>query len=98
MCIRDSYQTTPSTVSSIAAGTVTYADELEGFGKVIVIDHGDGYISIYSGLSEIEVAKGYAVAAGNRLGISGTLPSGMEGLYLEVRYNGQAMNPLSWIS
>ena len=92
------YQTTPSTVSSIAAGTVTYADELEGFGKVIVIDHGDGYVSIYSGLSEIEVAKGYAVAAGNRLGISGTLPSGMEGLYLEVRYNGQAMNPLSWIS
>lgn len=92
------YQTTPAIVSSIAAGTVTYADELEGFGKVIVIDHGDGYISIYSGLSEIEVAKGYAVAAGNRLGISGTLPSGMEGLYLEVRYNGQAMNPLSWIS
>lgn len=92
------YQTTPTIVSSIAGGTVTYADELEGFGKVIVIDHGDGYISIYSGLSEIEVAKGYAVAAGNRLGISGTLPSGMEGLYLEVRYNGQAMNPLSWIS
>ena len=92
------YQTTPAIVSSIAGGTVTYADELEGFGKVIVIDHGDGYISIYSGLSEIEVAKGYAVAAGNRLGISGTLPSGMEGLYLEVRYNGQAMNPLSWIS
>lgn len=92
------YQTTPSTVSSIAAGTVTYADELEGFGKVIVIDHGDGYISIYSGLSEIEVAKGYAVAAGSRLGVSGTLPSGMEGLYLEVRYNGQTMNPLSWIS
>ncbi|ARC50978.1 hypothetical protein A6J88_06845 [Neisseria mucosa] len=92
------YQTTPAIVSSIAGGTVTYADELEGFGKVIVIDHGDGYISIYSGLSEIEVAKGYAVAADNRLGISGTLPSGMEGLYLEVRYNGQAMNPLSWIS
>ena len=92
------YQTTPAIVSSIAGGTVTYADELEGFGKVIVIDHGDGYISIYSGLSEIEVAKGYAVAAGSRLGISGTLPSGMEGLYLEVRYNGQAMNPLSWIS
>ena len=92
------YQTTPSTVSSIAGGTVTYADELEGFGKVIVIDHGDGYISIYSGLSEIEVAKGYAVAAGSRLGVSGTLPSGMEGLYLEVRYNGQAMNSLSWIS
>ena len=40
------YQTTPAIVSSIAGGTVTYADELEGFGKVIVIDHGDGYISI----------------------------------------------------
>ena len=92
------YQTTPAIVSSIAGGTVTYADELEGFGKVIVIDHGDGYISIYSGLSEIEVAKGYAIAAGSRLGVSGTLPSGMEGLYLEVRYNGQTMNPLSWIS
>ena len=92
------YNTVPAPVSSIASGTVTFAGELEGYGKVVVLDHGDGYVSIYSGLNEIDIAQNYAVNAGNKIGISGTLPSGETGLYLEVRYNGQVMNPLSWIN
>ena len=92
------YNTVPAPVSSIASGTVTFAGELEGYGKVIVLDHGDGYVSIYSGLSEIDIAQNYAVNAGSKIGTSGTLPSGETGLYLEVRYNGQVMNPLSWIN
>ena len=92
------YNTVPTPVSSIASGTVTFAGELEGYGKVVVLDHGDGYVSIYSGLNEIDTAQNYAVNAGSKIGTSGTLPSGETGLYLEVRYNGQVMNPLSWIN
>ena len=92
------YHTVPAPVSSIASGTVTFAGELEGYGKVVVLDHGDGYVSIYSGLSEIDITQNYAVNAGSKIGTSGTLPSGETGLYLEVRYNGQVMNPLSWIN
>lgn len=92
------YNTVPAPVSSIASGTVTFAGELEGYGKVVVLDHGDGYVSIYSGLNEIDIAQNYAVNTGSKIGTSGTLPSGETGLYLEVRYNGQVMNPLSWIN
>lgn len=92
------YNTVPAPVSSIASGTVTFAGELEGYGKVVVVDHGDDYVSIYSGLNEIDTAQNYAVNAGSKIGTSGTLPSGETGLYLEVRYNGQVMNPLSWIN
>ena len=92
------YNTVPAPVSSIASGTVTFAGELEGYGKVVVLDHGDGYVSIYSGLNEIDIAQNYAVNASSKIGTSGTLPSGETGLYLEVRYNGQVMNPLSWIN
>ena len=92
------YNTVPAPISSIASGTVTFAGELEGYGKVVVLDHGDGYVSIYSGLNEIDTAQNYAVNAGSKIGTSGTLPSGETGLYLEVRYNGQVMNPLSWIN
>ena len=92
------YNTVPAPVSSIASGTVTFAGELDGYGKVVVLDHGDGYVSIYSGLNEIDTAQNYAVNAGSKIGTSGTLPSGETGLYLEVRYNGQVMNPLSWIN
>ncbi|HHS0759425.1 TPA: peptidoglycan DD-metalloendopeptidase family protein [Neisseria meningitidis] len=91
------YSTAPATVESIAPGTVSYADELDGYGKVVVVDHGENYISIYAGLSEISVGKGYMVAAGSKIGSSGSLPDGAEGLYLQIRYQGQVLNPSSWI-
>ncbi|ENX0784659.1 peptidoglycan DD-metalloendopeptidase family protein [Neisseria gonorrhoeae] len=91
------YSTAPATVESIAPGTVSYADELDGYGKVVVIDHGENYISIYAGLSEISADKGYTVAAGSKIGTSGSLPDGEEGLYLQIRYQGQVLNPSGWI-
>ncbi|MBH6340859.1 peptidoglycan DD-metalloendopeptidase family protein [Neisseria meningitidis] len=91
------YSTAPATVESIAPGTVSYADELDGYGKVVVVDHGENYISIYAGLSEISVGKGYMVAAGSKIGSSGSLQDGEEGLYLQIRYQGQVLNPSSWI-
>lgn len=91
------YSTAPATVESIAPGTVSYADELDGYGKVVVIDHGENYISIYAGLSEISAGKDYTVAAGSKIGTSGSLPDGEEGLYLQIRYQGQVLNPSGWI-
>ncbi|HFC3006412.1 TPA: peptidoglycan DD-metalloendopeptidase family protein [Neisseria gonorrhoeae] len=91
------YSTAPATVESIAPGTVSYADELDGYGKVVVIDHGENYISIYAGLSKISAGKGYTVAAGSKIGTSGSLPDGEEGLYLQIRYQGQVLNPSGWI-
>lgn len=91
------YSTAPAAVESIAPGTVSYADELDGYGKVVVVDHGENYISIYAGLSEISVGKGYSVASGSKIGTSGSLPDGEEGLYLQIRYQGRVLNPSSWI-
>lgn len=89
--------TPPSAVQSIAAGDVAYAASLRGYGNTVIVDHGDGYLSIYTGLSSINVAAGNRVGARQSLGRSGRLPSGEDGLYFEIRYRNQAMNPLSWL-
>lgn len=90
-------QTPPAAVQNIAAGEVAYAGDLRGYGNTIIIDHGDGYVSIYTGLSSIAVSNGAKVNARQNLGNSGTLPSGEQGLYFELRYHNRAMNPLAWV-
>lgn len=84
-------------VHSIASGTVAYAAYLQGYGNTIIIDHGEGYISIYTGLASIGVTANHTIDAGQNIGISGKLPDGQNGLYFEIRYHNQAMNPLSWL-
>lgn len=91
------FATQPTGVSSVAAGTVAYAGGLSGYGNTVVIDHGGGYVSVYTGLNSIGVGGGNSVGAGSYIGTSGTLPAGEQGLYFEIRYRNQPMNPLSWI-
>ncbi len=91
------FSTGSAPVQSIAAGTVAYAGPLSGYGNMVVLDHGDGYVSVYSGLSSVSVGSGGSVGAGRTIGTSGSLPTGEQGLYLEIRYRRQPMNPLSWI-
>ncbi|KLT72539.1 peptidase M23 [Neisseria arctica] len=91
------FATAPAPVQSIASGTVAYAGSLSGYGNIVIIDHGDSYLSVYSGLSNIAVGNGSRISAGSRIGTSGTLPSGEQGLYFEIRHRQQAMNPLSWV-
>ncbi|WP_107928385.1 murein hydrolase activator EnvC family protein [Neisseria animaloris] len=91
------FATGSAPVQSIAAGTVAYAGPLSGYGNMVVLDHGDGYVSVYSGLSGISVSGGSSVTSGRTIGTSGSLPSGEQGLYLEIRYRSQPMNPLSWV-
>lgn len=89
--------TPPAGVQSIAAGEVAYISNLRGYGTTVVIDHGDGYMSVYSGLSSVSVGSGSSVAARQTIGTSGTLPAGEQGLYFEIRYRSRAINPLSWV-
>lgn len=91
-------RTPPAAVHSIAAGEVAYAAPLQGYGNTVIIDHGDGYLSIYTGLSQISAGNGSQVSARQPIGRSGSLPDGESGLYFEIRYRNQAMNPLSWVN
>lgn len=84
-------------VHSVAAGDVVYAAPLSGYGNTVVVDHGSGYVTVYSGLAGVSVSSGQNVNARSVLGSSGSLPSGEAGLYFEVRYQNRAMNPLSWV-
>ncbi|WLT01475.1 murein hydrolase activator EnvC family protein [Snodgrassella alvi] len=84
-------------VHSISNGNVVYAAFLQGYGNTVIIDHGEGYISIYTGLSSVNVSAGSILSSGQTIGISGKLLDGQNGLYFEIRYHNQAMNPLSWL-
>lgn len=90
-------ETVPTGVQSIAEGKVSYAANLPGYGNTVIVDHGSGYMSIYTGLSKISVREGENIGGGANLGISGKLPAGEEGVYFELRYRNQAMNPRSWV-
>lgn len=90
-------ETAPTGVKTIAEGSVSYAANLPGYGNTVIIDHGSGYMSVYTGLSKIGVAEGSQVSNGQNIGTSGKLPAGEEGVYFELRYRNQAMNPRSWV-
>ena len=88
----------PTAVRSIAEGEVAYAAPLQGYGNTVIVDHGSGYLSIYTGLSQISAGAGSRVSARQTIGRSGSLPDGENGLYFEIRYRNQAMNPASWVN
>jgi len=86
-------------VKSVAAGLVVFADWLRGFGNLLIIDHGDGYLTVYGNNESLfkqagdKVRSGEAVAS---VGNSGGNPE--SGLYFELRHQGQALDPLKWVS
>lgn len=85
-------------VSAIADGDVVFADWLEGFGNVLVIDHGSGYLSLYGNNSTLLKASGDTVRRGEsvaRVGNSGGQPQ--TGLYFEIRWQGKPVSPTSWL-
>lgn len=88
-----------SDVKSIAAGQVVFADWLRGFGNLIVIDHGDGYLSVYGNNQALLRESGAQVKAGDTVasvGNSGGNPD--SGLYFELRHQGRALDPMKWIN
>ncbi|POP45316.1 murein hydrolase activator EnvC [Superficieibacter electus] len=87
-----------SEVKAIADGRVILADWLQGYGLVVVVEHGKGDMSLYGYNQSALVSVGTQVRAGQAIALVGN--SGGQGrpsLYFEIRRQGQAVNPLPWL-
>ncbi len=84
-------------VRAIADGRVLFANWLRGYGLLIVLDHGDGYMSLYGHNQTILPAVGEVVRRNERIGLVGQ-SGGRENpaLYFEIRVRGDAVNPVQW--
>lgn len=87
-----------ASVRVVADGTVRYVGEFLGYGRVVIVDHGDRYHSLYAHLDGFWVAKGDSVKAGTAIGTVGksgslTQPT----LHFEIRHKGTAINPMDWL-
>ncbi len=85
-------------VRSIAYGRVAFADWLRGYGLLMIIDHGDGFMSLYGHNDSLLKAVGDWVQPGETISLSGINSTlGSAGLYFELRKDGKAINPGGWI-
>ena len=85
-------------VKAIAAGQVVFSDWLRGFGNLIIVDHGEGYMSLYSNNESLYKQVGERVRPGDALasvGNSGGQPD--TGLYFEMRHQSRPVNPMLWV-
>lgn len=87
-----------SDVLACANGQVVFSDWLRGFGNLIIVDHGDGYLSIYANNESLFKSVGDKVTRGETIAsVGNTGGEEKPGLYFELRRNGQPFNPLPWI-
>ena len=84
-------------VTAVHAGTVNFASTFSGFGTLVILDHGEGYYSLYGYLADTDLAQGDRVEAGDVVGHVGLPPSGPSALYFEMRVDGQPVDPLQWL-
>lgn len=85
-------------VHSIADGRVLFADWLRGFGLVMVLDHGDGYMSLYGYNQALMFDVGQAVRKGQVISLAGQSGGQREpGLYFEIRHRGDPVNPTRFL-
>jgi septal ring factor EnvC (AmiA/AmiB activator) len=84
-------------VESIFRGRVAYADWLRGFGLLLILDHGDGYMTLYGHNQSLLKQVGDWVEAGEAIALVGnTGDATRSGLYFELRHNGEPNDPLKW--
>jgi murein hydrolase activator len=84
-------------VYAAAVGDVAFAGWFQGYGNLVILDHGEGVNTLYAHLERIEVRLGDAVEPGDRLGEAGSSGSILApGLYFEVRRHGEAVDPADW--
>ncbi len=85
-------------VRAVASGRVVFSDWLRGFGNMVIVDHGDGYMSLYGNNETLYKQAGETVRAGDAIatvGNSGGNPQ--TGLYFEMRYQSRPFDPLGWV-
>ena len=86
-------------VKAVAAGRVVFADWLRGFGNLLIIDHGDGYMSLYGNNESLFKQVGDTARSGETVASVGNSGGNMDsGLYFEMRHQGKAFDPLGWVS
>jgi len=84
-------------VYAVAKGKVVFADWLRGFGNLIILDHGDGYMSLYGNNESIIVQQGLIVKGGDVIATVGNSGGNSSNeLYYELRKNSKPFNPLAW--
>ena len=84
-------------VHAVSAGRVVYADWLPGLGLLVILDHGDGYLSLYGHNDRLYKAVGAAVKAGEVIAAAGDSGGRADPqLYFEIRRAGKPVNPLPW--
>lgn len=86
-------------VRAVAPGKVIFADMLRGFGHMIIVDHGENYMSLYGYNEKLLKKLGDRIERGaiiGRVGIAPTLTQ--PGLYFELRYQGQPVDPVRWLA
>jgi len=85
-------------VRAVFDGRVIFSDWFKGYGQMVVIDHGDSYLSIYGHVDERLVLNGQDVTRGDVIARSGQGGSFDEpGLYFEIRHDGKAEDPARWL-
>lgn len=85
-------------VRAIAAGTVVFADWLRGFGNLLIIDHGEAYMSLYAYNEALFKRVGDAIRGGDPIAVVGNSGGNADsGLYFEVRHQGKPLDPLNWV-
>lgn len=86
-------RTKPGTpVVAIGSGQAAYADQFMGYGRLVIIDHGAGFYTLYSNLEAVSAAVGAAIAAGSQVGTS------KDHVHFEVRRHGKPVDPLEWLA
>jgi murein hydrolase activator len=88
-----------SAIRAVMPGSVVYADWLKGYGLVIILDHENGFFSLYAHASKILVTVGGQVGAGQAIGETGdTGMTGENTLYFELRQGAEPIDPLQWLA
>ena len=75
-------------------GNVIFAGPFRGYGNVIIIEHGKGYLSLMAGLDTVDCELGQMLLAGEPIGL---MPEDDSKLYVEIRKDNHPINPLTWI-
>ncbi|GGX37913.1 peptidoglycan DD-metalloendopeptidase family protein [Undibacterium squillarum] len=88
-----------SEIRAVAPGKVIFADWYKGYGNMVIVGHGDKYMSIYGNNQSVLKHVGDTVKAGDVIASAGSSGANEEsGLYFEIRREGRAFDPLNWIS
>ncbi len=90
---------TGNDVKAIAGGRVVFADWMRGFGNLLIIDHGNSFLSIYGNNDALLKQTGDEVRGGDTVAAVGNSGGNPEsGLYFELRHQGKPIDPMPWVS